>query len=163
MPYGGRPLQQVSRLCEELEERVTTFLGRPIEGDWPYLWIDATYVKVRQNGRIASVAVIIAVGVNSDGRREVLGMDIAPSEAELFWMAFLRKLTRRSPCWIFASPWMPSTRHRWRCRVLYFVRSIAHVGVWLATAPDNRRQAPPLCWCARLGGMALVARRSSWP
>ena len=71
------------------------FLDRPIEGDWPYLWIDATYVKVRQNGRIVSVAVIVAVGVNSDGRREVLGMDIGPSEAETFWTAFLRKLARR--------------------------------------------------------------------
>jgi len=60
-----------------------------------YLWIDATYVKVRQNGRIVSVAVIIAVGVNSDGRREVLGMDISPSEAETFWTAFLGKLGRR--------------------------------------------------------------------
>ena len=67
----------------------------PIEGDWPYLWIDATYVKVRQSGRIVSVAVIIAVGVNSDGRREVLGMDIGPSEAETFWTQFLRKLARR--------------------------------------------------------------------
>ena len=71
------------------------FLDRPIEGDWPYLWLDATYVKVRQNGRIVSVAVIIAVGVNSDGRREVLGMDIGPSEAETFWTEFLRKLPRR--------------------------------------------------------------------
>ena len=71
------------------------FLARPIEGDWLYLWIDATYVKVRQNGRIASVAVIVAVGVNSDGHREVLGMGIGPSEAETFWSAFLRKLTRR--------------------------------------------------------------------
>ena len=91
----GISKSQVSRLCEELDERVHTFLDRPIEGDWPYLWIDATYVKVRQNGRIVSVAVIVAVGVNSDGRREVLGMDIGPSEAEPFWMAFLRKLTRR--------------------------------------------------------------------
>src|SRR5215207_1331977 len=69
--------------------------ARPIEGDWPYLWIDATYVKVRQNGRIVSVAVIVAVAVNSDGRREVLGMDIGPSEAETFWTGFLRKLARR--------------------------------------------------------------------
>ncbi|WP_448664577.1 IS256 family transposase [Sphingomonas sp. CJ20] len=91
----GISKSQVSRLCEELDERVHAFLDRPIEGDWPYLWIDATYVKVRQNGRIVSVAVIIAVGVNSDGRREVLGMDIGPSEAEPFWTAFLRKLTRR--------------------------------------------------------------------
>ena len=71
------------------------FLDRPIEGDWPYLWLDATYVKVRQNSRVVSVAVIVAVGVNSDGRREVLGMDIGPSEAEAFWTAFLRKLRQR--------------------------------------------------------------------
>ena len=63
----------VSRLCEETDERVKDFLDRPIEGDWPYVWIDATYVKVRQNGRIVSVAVIFAVCVNADGRREVLG------------------------------------------------------------------------------------------
>jgi putative transposase len=91
----GISKSQVSRLCEEIDERVTAFLERPIEGDWPYLWIDATYVKVRQNGRIVSVAVIVAVGVNSDGRREVLGMDIGPSEAEPFWVTFLRKLARR--------------------------------------------------------------------
>ena len=92
---SGISKSQVSRLCEEIDGKVKAFLDRPIEGDWPYLWIDATYVKVRQNGRIVSVAVIIAVGVNSDGRREVLGMDIGPSEAEHFWTEFLRKLTRR--------------------------------------------------------------------
>jgi putative transposase len=92
---SGISKSQVSRLCEEIDEKVQAFLDRPIEGDWPYLWIDATYVKVRQNGRIVSVAVIIAVGVNSDGRREVLGMDIGASEAETFWTAFLRKLARR--------------------------------------------------------------------
>jgi transposase-like protein len=92
---SGVSKSQVSRLCEEIDERVGAFLNRPIEGDWPYLWIDAIYVKVRQNGRIVSVAVIIAVGVNTDGRREVLGMDIGPSEAEPFWTEFLRKLARR--------------------------------------------------------------------
>jgi putative transposase len=70
----------------------TKFLTVP---DWPYIWIDATYLKVRQNGRIVSVAVIIAVGANSDGRREVLGMDIGLSEAATFWIEFLRKLSRR--------------------------------------------------------------------
>ncbi len=74
----------MSRLCEEIDKRVHAFLDRPIEGDWPYLWIDATYVKTRQAGRIVSLAVIVAVGVNADGRREVLGMDIGPSEAETF-------------------------------------------------------------------------------
>lgn len=95
MGMSGISKGQVSRLCAEIDDKVKAFLARPIEGDWPYLWIDATYVKVRQQGRIASVAVIVAVGVNSDGRREVLGMDIGPSEAETFWTAFLRKLTRR--------------------------------------------------------------------
>jgi putative transposase len=95
MGMSGISKSQVSRLCEEIDERVQAFLDRPIEGDWPYLWIDATYVKVRQAGRIVSVAVIVAVGVNGDGRREVLGMDIGPSEAETFWTAFLRKLARR--------------------------------------------------------------------
>src|SRR5678816_3576850 len=95
MGMSGVSKSQVSRLCEEIDERVNAFLDRPIEGDWPYLWIDATYVKVRQNGRIVSVAAIIAVGVNNDGRREMLGMDIGPSEAETFWTAFLRKLARR--------------------------------------------------------------------
>jgi putative transposase len=95
MGMGGISKSQVSRLCEEIDGKVKAFLDRPIEGDWLYLWIDATYVKVRQNGRIVPVAVIVAVGVNSDGRREVLGMDVGPSEAETFWTAFLRKLARR--------------------------------------------------------------------
>jgi putative transposase len=91
----GISKSQVSRLCEEIDERVNAFLERPLEGDWPYLWIDATYVKVRQGGRIVSVATIIAVAVNSEGRREVLGMATGPSEAEPFWTQFLRSLTRR--------------------------------------------------------------------
>jgi transposase-like protein len=95
MGMTGISKSQVSRLCEEIDDKVKAFLSRPIEGDWPYLWIDATYVKVRQNGRVVSVAVIVAVGVNGDGRREILGLDIGPSEAETFWTAFLRKLARR--------------------------------------------------------------------
>jgi len=95
MGMSGISKSQVSRLCEEIDERVQAFLTRPIEGDWPYLWIDATYVKVRQAGRIVSVAVIIAVGANADGRREALGMAVGPSEAETFWTEFLRSLARR--------------------------------------------------------------------
>ena len=95
MGMTGISKSQVSRLCEELDERVGTFLNRPLEGDWPYLWIDATDVKVREAGRIISVAVIIAVAVNTDGRREVLGLEVGPSEAEVFWTKFLRSLTRR--------------------------------------------------------------------
>lgn len=95
MGMGGISKSQVSRLCEEIDGKVKAFLERPIEGDWPYVWIDATYLKVRRGGRIVSVAVIIAVGVNADGRREVLGMEVGTSEAEPIWTAFLRKLTRR--------------------------------------------------------------------
>src|ERR1044072_5527688 len=95
MGMSGISKSQVSRLCEEIDGKVKAFLDRPIEGDWPYLWIDATYLKVRRGGRIVSVAVIIAVGVNADGRREVLGMEIGTSEAEPIWTEFLRKLTRR--------------------------------------------------------------------
>nr|WP_266102225.1 IS256 family transposase [Aurantimonas coralicida] len=95
MGMTGISKSQVSRLCEEIDGKVRAFLERPIEGDWPYLWIDATYLKVRRGGRIVSVAVIIAVGVNADGRREVLGMEIGTSEAEPIWTEFLRKLTRR--------------------------------------------------------------------
>jgi putative transposase len=95
MGMTGISKSQVSRLCGEIDERVNTFLNRPLEGDWPYLWLDATYVKVRHAGRIVSVAVIIAVGVNDDGRREILGMTVGVSEAETFWTEFLRSLARR--------------------------------------------------------------------
>jgi transposase-like protein len=91
----GISKSQVSRLCGELDERVQTFLTRPIEGEWPYVWLDATYVKARRDHHIVSVAVIVAVGVNADGRREVLGMTVGHSEAEPFWTEFLRSLARR--------------------------------------------------------------------
>src|ERR671917_867862 len=95
MGMEGISKSQVSRLCAEIDGRVGDFLSRPIEGDWPYLWLDATYVKVREAGRIVPVAVTVAVGVNDDGRREVLGMAIGSSEAESFWLDFLRGLARR--------------------------------------------------------------------
>src|SRR4051812_19501733 len=95
MGASGVSKSQVSRLCMEIDERVNAFLSRPIEGAWPYLWIDATYLKSREAGRIVSLAVIIAVGVNTDGRREVLGVATGASEAEPFWKAFLRSLADR--------------------------------------------------------------------
>jgi putative transposase len=95
MGASGISKSQVSRLCEEIDERVNAFLSRPIEGEWPYLWIDATYLKTREAGRIVSTAVILAVGVNADGRREVLGIATGASEAESFWTAFLRSLADR--------------------------------------------------------------------
>ena len=84
MGMTGISKSQVSRLCGEIDGKLAAFLNRPLEGDWPYLWLDATYVKVREQGRIVSVAVIVAVAVNGDGRREVLGISIGVSEAETF-------------------------------------------------------------------------------
>ena len=95
MGMGGISKSEVSRLVREIDERVNAFLNRPIEGEWRYVWIDATYVRVRQGGRIINVAVIIATGANTEGRREVLGLTVGPSEAEPFWKAFLRSLADR--------------------------------------------------------------------
>ena len=135
----GISKSQVSRLVGEIDDKVKTFPNRPIEGDWPYVWLDATYVKVRQNGRIVSVAVIIAVGVNSDGRREVLGMSIGASEAETFWTGFLRSLARRG---LRGVKLVISDAHEglkaaiskvlnatWqRCRVHFMRNALAHAG-----------------------------------
>jgi transposase-like protein len=122
MGMSGISKSQVSRLCEEIDDKVKAFLNRPLEGDWPYLWIDATYVKVRENGR-----------------REVLGMDIAPSEAEPFWTEFLRKLARRG---LRGVKLVVSDDHKgikaavakvlhatWqRCRVHFMRNALAHAG-----------------------------------
>ena len=85
----------VSKLCKDIDDRVNAFLDRPLVGDWPYLWLDATYLKQREGGRIVSVAAIIAVAANTDGKREIVGLHIGPSEAETFWATFLKSLVRR--------------------------------------------------------------------
>ena len=140
MGGSGVSKSQVSRLCEEIDEKVSAFLDRPLEGDWPYVWLDATYVKVRKNGRIVSVAVIIATGVSADGRREVLGMDTGSSEAETFWIDFLRKLRRRG---LRGVKLVISDAHEglkaavakimhasWqRCRVHFMRNALAHAGM----------------------------------
>ena len=139
MGLAGVSKSEVSRICAEIDERVGAFLNRPIEGAWPYLWIDATYVKVREGGRIISTAVIIAIAVNTDGRREVLGLATGPSEAEPFWTSFLRSLTRRglrgvklvisdsheglkkAVAKVLSSTWQ-------RCRVHFMRNALAHIG-----------------------------------
>jgi putative transposase len=139
MGMTGISKSQVSRLCADIDERVHAFLDRPIEGDWPYVWVDATYVKVRSGGRIISVAVIIAVGVNTEGVREVLGMAVGPSEAETFWLGFLRSLSRRGLRGVklvisdaheglkgaigkvFKASWQ-------RCRIHFMRNALAHAG-----------------------------------
>src|SRR6476661_2892507 len=153
MGMDGISKSQVSRLCAEIDERVQTFLRRPIEGEWPYLWLDATYVKARRDHHIVSVAVIVAMAVNTDGRREVLGMTIGNSEAEPFWTEFLRSLTRRGMrgvklvisdaheglkaaiTKVLSATWQ-------RCRVHFMRNALAHAGktqrrivsAWIGTA-----------------------------
>ncbi|BDA82927.1 hypothetical protein Sa4125_04690 [Aureimonas sp. SA4125] len=95
MGLSGIGKSTVSKLCKDIDERVGGFLDRPLTGDWPYLWLDATYLKQREGGRIVSVAAIIAVAVNTDGKREIVGLHIGPSEAETFWSSFLKSLVRR--------------------------------------------------------------------
>jgi putative transposase len=92
----GISKSRVSELCEELDEQVERFRSRPLEGSYPYIWVDATYLKARQDGRVSSTAVVIAVGVNAkSGEREVLGLDVGPSEDGAFWTSFLRSLVGR--------------------------------------------------------------------
>lgn len=153
MGMEGISRSQVSRLCAEIDDRVRDFLARPIEGDWPYLWLDATYVKVREAGRIVPVAVTIAVGVNADGRREVLGMAVGSSEAEPFWLDFLRSLARRGLRGVklvvsdahegLKAAVTKVLRATWqRCRVHFARNALAHAGkaqrrivsAWIGTA-----------------------------
>jgi putative transposase len=153
MGMEGISKSQVSRLCGEIDERVRTFLSRPIEGEWPYVWLDATYVKARRDHHIVSVAVIVAVGVNTDGRREVLGMTVGHSEAEPFWVEFLRSLARRG---LRGAKLVISDAHEglkaaitkvlratWqRCRVHFMRNALAYAGktqrrivsAWVGTA-----------------------------
>lgn len=135
----GVSKSQVSRLITEIDERVNAFLNRPIEGEWPYLWIDATYLKEREGGRIVSTAVIVAVGVNTLGKREVLGIASGPSEAEPFWKGFLRSLADRG---LRGVKLVISDDHKGlrsaagkvfhatqqRCRVHWMRNALAHVG-----------------------------------
>jgi transposase-like protein len=153
MGMEGISRSQVSRLCAEIDDRVRDFLARPIEGDWPYLWLDATYVKVREAGRIVPVAVTIAVGVNADGRREVLGMAVGSSEAEPFWLEFLRTLKRRGLAGVklvisdahegLKAAVTKVLRASWqRCRVHFARNALAYAGktqrrivsAWIGTA-----------------------------
>ena len=92
---GGISKSQVSRLCQGLDAEVERFRTRRLEGPYPYVWLDATFVKVREGGRVASMAVVIAIGVTAGGEREVLGLDVGPSEDGAFWLQFLRGLVAR--------------------------------------------------------------------
>jgi transposase-like protein len=139
MGLAGISKSTVSKLCKDIDERVTAFLERPLEGEWPYLWLDATYLKVREGGRIVSVAAIIAVAVDSEGRREIVGLHLGPSEAETFWATFLKSLVKRG---LKGVKLVVSDAHEglkgairrvlgatWqRCRVHWMRSALAHVG-----------------------------------
>ena len=138
MGMSGISKSQVSALCKDIDSRVNSFLDRPLEGEWPYIWLDATYLKTRENGRVVSVAAIIATGVNTEGRREILGLGQGPSEAAVFWLGFLRKLEKRglkgvklvisdaheglkaAIAQVFKASWQ-------RCRVHFMRNALAHV------------------------------------
>jgi putative transposase len=91
----GMSKSEVSRICAELDGEVTAFRSRGLEGEHPYVWIDATYHKVRQDGRVQSMATVVAIGVAATGERQILGVDAGPSEDRAFWTAFLRGLVKR--------------------------------------------------------------------
>jgi transposase-like protein len=91
----GISKSEVSRICGELDEEVNEWRRRPLEGEYPYLWLDATYVKVREGGTVVSQAIVIAYGVRETGEREVLGIDVGLSEDGSFWTEFLRDLVSR--------------------------------------------------------------------
>lgn len=138
MGLAGISKSQVSKLCKDIDERVNAFLNRPIDGEWPYLWLDATYLKGRDGGRIVSVAAIIAVAVNTDGRREIVGLGLGPSEAEPFWSSFLKGLVKRGlkGVKLVISDAHEGLRHAvtrvlgascQRCRVHWMRNALAHV------------------------------------
>jgi transposase-like protein len=166
MGGSGVSKSQVSRLCAEIDERVNAFLSRPIEGTWPYLWIDATYLKVREAGRIVSLAVIIAIGVNCDGRREVLGVSTGLSEAEPFWRAFLRSLADRGLRGVklviaddhkglrAAAAKVFNATHQ-RCRVHWLRNALAHV-------PPKQRPAAVAMLKTIFAQDTLEAARQQW-
>ncbi len=138
MGLSGISKFTVSKLCKDIDERVGAFLDRPLQGEWPYLWLDATYLCQREGGRIVSVAAIIAVACDAEGRREIIGLHIGPSEAETFW-ASLRSLVKRglkgvklvvsdaheglkaATARVLGATWQ-------RCRVHWMRNALAHVG-----------------------------------
>lgn len=91
----GISKSQVSRICQELDTEVERFRSRPLSARYPYVWLDATFVKVREAGRVVSMAIVIAIGVTANGEREVVGLDVGPSEDGAFWLQFLRSLVAR--------------------------------------------------------------------
>lgn len=87
--------QQVSRLARELDSRIAEWRGRPLEGDYPYLIVDARYEKVRQGGRIVSKGILIVLGINERGMREILSVEVADTENSTTWSDLFKRLKKR--------------------------------------------------------------------
>ncbi len=135
---SGISKSEVSRMCGEIDERVNAFLQRELSSEWPYVWLDATYLKSREDGHVVSRAAVVAVAVNQEGRREVLGLACGPAETEAFWTQFLRSLAKRglsgvrlvtsdaheglknAAAKVFGAAWQ-------RCRVHFMRNALAHV------------------------------------
>jgi transposase-like protein len=142
----GISKSEVSRICGELDTAVAAFRTRTISGEHRYVWLDATYHKVRVDGRVISQATVVAIGVTSEGERQVLGVDVGPSEDRVFWTAFLRGLVTRglrgvrlviSDAHVGLKQAISTvlTGASWqRCRV-HFMRNL------LATVPQGAREA----------------------
>jgi len=121
----GLSKSEVSRICADLDPVVEAFRTRPIVGEHPYVWLDATYHKVRIDGRVVSQATVVAIGVTMEGERQVLGIDVGASEDKAFWTAFLRSLVKRG---------LSGVR---------LVISDAHEGLKQAIGTDDFRAAGP--------------------
>jgi putative transposase len=178
MGLSGISKSQVSKLCQEIDERVGAFLKRPLAGEWPYLWLDATYLKVRESGRIVSVAAIIAMAVTTDGRREIIGLHLGPSEAEPFWTTFLRDLVRRG---LRGVKLVISDAHEglkaaiqrvlgatWqRCRVHFMRNALAHVPkgqhTMVAAAIRQAFLQPDHASAEQIWRQVADQMRSRWP
>ena len=133
----GMTKDRVSALCRALDGQVEAFCQRPLEGAYPYLWLDAKMVKVRDHGRVVSKAVVVAYAVHESGVREVIGLDIGEVESGAFWVEFLRGLKRRGLCGVrlavsdqheglkaaiarvLACPWQRCTVHFTRDMVMH--------------------------------------------
>ena len=174
---GGISKSTVSKLCKDIDERVNEFLDRPLNGEWPCVWLDATCLKVRQGGRIVSVAAMIAVAANTDGRREIIGLGLGPSEAETFWMDFLRGLKARgldgaklpaTPTTASGQAWSGSSRRPGSagasigCAMLWHTSRAANT---LSSPPQSAKPSisPTANRSGRPGAASPTSSRSRWP
>jgi putative transposase len=139
----GISRSEVSRICKALDAEVEAFLTRPIEGEHPYVWLDATFHKVREGGRVIPMATVVAVGVNTEGWRQVLGIAAGPSEDHAFWTSFLRSLIKRG------------------LRGVVLVISDAHVGLKSAIAKVLHGSSWQRCRVHFMLGVSLHLPRSA--